>query len=178
MFFMESIYKDPSHWDSVLPKLSKIQRTCILPDIFGRQYTRKHDIAAPTPMSTPGQSICYSRKPTDKMIVCCENSKCPIIEFHYSCLEISGPLPKPWYCPSFQLLPQCKKLKKSPKKTLQNLDEALKYNSICICKAKPKVGEKLLKCHSTKCQNGNFFSFTMPSVQENAKQQQDYGGLE
>ncbi|RMX47693.1 hypothetical protein pdam_00024943 [Pocillopora damicornis] len=63
------------------------------------------------------------------MIVCCENSKCPIIEFHYSCLEISGPLPKPWYCPSFQLLPQCKKLKKSPKKTLQNLDEALKYNT-------------------------------------------------
>lgn len=108
-------------------------------------------------MSTPGQSICYSRKPTDKMIVCCENSKCPVIEFHYSCLEISGPLPKPWYCPSCQLLPQCKKLKKSPKKTLQNLDEALKYNSICICKAKPKVGEKLLKCHSTKCQNGNFF---------------------
>ena len=86
--------------------------------------------------------------------------------------------PKPWYCPSCQLLPQCKKLKKSPKKTLQNLDEALKYNSICICKAKPKVGEKLLKCHSTKCQNGNFFSFTMPPVQENAKQQQDYGGLE
>ena len=129
-------------------------------------------------MSTPGQSICYSRKPTDKMIVCCENSKCPIIEFHHSCLEISGPLPKPWYCPSFQLLPQCKKLKKSPKKTLQNLDEALKYNSICFCKAKPKVGEKLLKCHSTKCQNGNFFSFTMPPVQENAKQQQDYGGLE
>ena len=40
--------------------------------------------------------------------------------------------PKPWYCPSCQLLPQCKKLKKSPKKTLQNLDEALKYNSICI----------------------------------------------
>ena len=86
--------------------------------------------------------------------------------------------PKPWYCPSCQLLPQCKKLKKSPKKTLQNLDEALKCNSICICKAKPKVGEKLLKCHSTKCQNGNFFSFTMPPVQENAKQQQDYGGLE
>lgn len=91
------------------------------------------------------------------MIVRCENLKCPFIEFHSSCLEISGPLPKPWYCPSCRLLFQCKKLKRGPNKTLQNLDEALKYNSICICKAKPKAGEKLLKCHSTNCQNGFFF---------------------
>lgn len=80
--------------------------------------------------------------------------------------------------PKLPAPPSMQEIEKEPKKTLQNLDEALKYNSICICKAKPKVGEKLLKCHSTKCQNGNFFSFTMPPVQENAKQQQDYGGLE
>lgn len=129
MFFMERIYKDPSHWDSVLPKLTKMWRTCILPEVLGRWYTRKHDIAAPLPISTPGQSICYCRKPADEMTVRCENPKCPFIEFHYSCLEISGPLPKTWYCPSCRLLPQCKKLKKGPKKTLQNanLDEALKY---------------------------------------------------
>lgn len=131
MFFMERTYKDPSHWDSVLPKLTKMWKTCILPEVLGSWYTRKHDIAAPPPMSTPGQCICYCRKPMDKMILHCENPKCPFIEFHYSCLEISGPLPKPWYCPSYQLLPQCKKLKKNFKKTLQNLNEALKCNSIC-----------------------------------------------
>ena len=155
VLFIERIYQDPYHWDCVLPKLTKFWRTCILPEVLGRWYTRKHDIAAPPPISTPGPSICYCRKPRNEMIVSCENPKCPFTEFHYSCLEISGPLPKPWYCPICQLLPQCKKLKKAPQKTLQNLDEALKYDSICICKAKPKVGEK--KCHSTNCQNGNFF---------------------
>ena len=79
--------------------------------------------------------------------------------------------------PKLPAAPSTEQMKKSPKKTLQNLDEALKYNSICICKAKPKVGEKLLKCHSTNWKNGNF-SFTMPPVQENAKHQQDYVGLQ
>lgn len=141
-------------------------RTCILPEVLGRWYTRKHNIAAPSPMSTPGRSICYCRRPPDEMIVGCENLKCPFIEFHSSCLEISGPLPKPWYCPSCRLLPQCKKLKRAPNKTLQNLDEALNYNSICICKAKPKAGEKLLKCHSTNCQNGFFFIYNASSTRE------------
>lgn len=36
MFFMERIYKDPSHWDSVLPKLTKMWRTFILPEVLGR----------------------------------------------------------------------------------------------------------------------------------------------
>ena len=54
---MERIYNDPSHWASVLPELIKMWRTCILPEVLGRWYTRKHDIAAPPPMSTPGRSI-------------------------------------------------------------------------------------------------------------------------
>lgn len=59
MFSMERIYKDPSHWDSFLPKFTKMWRTCILPEVHGRWHTRKHDSAVPPLMSTPGQSICY-----------------------------------------------------------------------------------------------------------------------
>lgn len=119
-FFMERIYNDPSHWGSVLPKLIKMWRTCILTEVLGRWYTRKHHIAAPPPTSTPGRSICYCRRPPDKMIVRCENLKCPFTEFQSSCLEISAPLPKPWYCPSCRLLPQCKKLKRGPNKPYRN----------------------------------------------------------
>ena len=73
------------------PNLPRCGKYCILPEVLGRWYIRKHDIAAPPPMSTPGQCICYCRKPTDKMILHCENPKCPFIEFHYSCLEYLVP---------------------------------------------------------------------------------------
>ena len=35
------IYPDVRHWNSVLPKLETFWRTCILPEILGRWYTRR-----------------------------------------------------------------------------------------------------------------------------------------
>ena len=160
-FFLERIYKDISHWESVLPKLTKVWRSCILPEILGRWYTRKHEIAAPVPAGDI-KPVCYCRKPKpEESTVPCQNPKCPFIEFHLSCLGISDPLPKVWYCPSCQLLPECKKAKRVTKikpdyQKNPDFDEAMKLQSICVCKAKPVVGEKLLKCHS-QCQSGKFF---------------------
>jgi predicted DNA-binding ArsR family transcriptional regulator len=37
-FFVERIYKDTSHWESVLPKLTKVWRSYILPEILGREF--------------------------------------------------------------------------------------------------------------------------------------------
>ena len=37
-------------------------------------------------------------------------------------------------------------------------DEVIKLNTICICNAKPKPNEKLLKCHTIDvCKGGSFF---------------------
>ena len=32
---------DPGHWEVVVPKITKIWRTCILPELMFRWYTRK-----------------------------------------------------------------------------------------------------------------------------------------
>ena len=112
---MERIHKDPSHWDSVHPKRTKMWRTCILPEVLGRWYTRKHDIAAP-----PAWSICYCRRPPDEMIVRCENLKCPFIEFHSSCLEISRPPFKTMVLPKLTAAPSGQETENGPQ---QNLTE-------------------------------------------------------
>ena len=33
----------------------------------------------------------------------------------------------------------------------------MKLDAICVCHLKPKVNERLLKCHGDNCQNGKFF---------------------
>ncbi|CAH3177583.1 unnamed protein product, partial [Porites lobata] len=38
----------------------------------------------------------------------CGNPQCPLVEFHLSCLAISTPLPRGWYCPHCCRLPQFK----------------------------------------------------------------------
>ena len=32
---------DPGHWEVVVPKITKMWRTCILPELTSRWYTRK-----------------------------------------------------------------------------------------------------------------------------------------
>ena len=41
-FFNQRIFPDDEHWNSILPKLTKFWRTCILPEVLGKWYTRKH----------------------------------------------------------------------------------------------------------------------------------------
>ena len=41
IFFMERILPDPNHWETVVPKLTKVWRTCVLPELLVRWYTRK-----------------------------------------------------------------------------------------------------------------------------------------
>lgn len=41
IFFMEGILPDPNHWETVVPKLTKVWRTCVLPELLVRWYTRK-----------------------------------------------------------------------------------------------------------------------------------------
>ncbi|XP_068743620.1 uncharacterized protein [Montipora capricornis] len=104
-FFHQRILPDEQHWNSVLPKLTKFWRTCILPEVLGKWYTRKHFMAqVQTDKQPEPGGICYCRKnTTEKGVLCC-NSKCPIVSFHLSCLKIDS-IPKTWYCPHCRNLP-------------------------------------------------------------------------
>ena len=162
-FFNQRILPDVNHWQSVLPKLTKFWRTCILPEVLGKWYTRKHFLShdeGNKPSDRDG--ICYCRRSiTEESVLCC-NPKCPIRSFHLSCLKIDN-IPKTWYCPNCRVLPEFKRLKKAatqqPKTGVPTRvpSPAMSLDSICICKAKPNEGDKLLQCHNECCQNGKLF---------------------
>ena len=154
----ERIYPDHGHWKEVLPKLTTFWRTCILPEILGRWYTRKCDISDEIPQA--GVGICFCRMPSCGNTVKCGNPHCPFVEFHPSCLAISTPLPRVWYCPHCCRLPQFKRSKKGKEKSPEIMAKALSLNSICICQAVPQQSDKLLECHSDDCQSGKFFHLT------------------
>ena len=82
----EGTYRDPCHWQDVLPKLTIFWRVCILPEILGRWYMRKCDLSCKVQQALAG--ICFCRMPSDGNTVKCCNPDCPFIEFHPSCLAI------------------------------------------------------------------------------------------
>ena len=162
-FFMERIYPDINNWEITVLKITKVWRTCILPELLARWYTRKQHLEQ-IDQASQGNSpcVCYCRKQTQGKTVCCSNSKCIFKEFHYECLRISDPLPSKWYCPNCRLLPEfqtkkCKKTSKSALSKNQDSIDATKLDAICVCHSKPKVNERLLKCRGENCQNGKFF---------------------
>ena len=137
-----------------MPKLTHFWRTCILPEVLGKWYTRNH---FSQPSSLPkADRVCYCRKSTDEDCVVCCNPNCPIITFHLSCLKIES-IPKTWYCPHCRTLPQYKRTRKATKNSSSVPHSAMSLDSICICKSRPHDSEKLLQCPNESCDNGNFF---------------------
>ena len=162
-FFNQRIAPDTKHWNSVLPKLAKFWRTCILPEVLGKWYSRKHFMPHVQSDKQPETgSICYCRKKTDEQSVLCCNPKCPIVSFHLSCLKIES-IPKTWHCPHCRNLTELKKSRKAKseepkkKKGPSAPNPAMSFDFICMCKSKPNESEKLLQCQSESCENGRFF---------------------
>ena len=89
---MERIMPDPGHWEVVVPKITKMWRTCILPELTSRWYTRKQHM--PHVPSTDPKSICYCRQLSGEQTFDCSNHNCVIKKFHFSCLRMSDPIPK------------------------------------------------------------------------------------
>lgn len=155
----ERIYPDHGHMDSVLPKLTTFWRTCILPEILGRWYSRKCNVSEEIPQA--GAGICFCRMPSDGNTVKCKNCECPFVEFHVSCLAISTPFPKVWYCPHCCRLPQFKRSRKlKQNSSTEMMGRALRLDRVCNCQAVPLQSGKLLECHSEDCQSGKFFHLT------------------
>ena len=156
--FVQRIYPDVQHWNSVLPKLETFWRICILPEILGRWYTRRCTIP-PTLLSK--DAICFCRTERDEDSILCSNKDCPYQRFHPSCLSLTSiAMPKTWYCPHCCRLPQFKRkgnTRKSPKPTVVADHAVMKHDSICVCKAKPTPTDKLVECHGESCTNGKYF---------------------
>ena len=120
-FFQERVLPDNGLWYENLPKLEKFWRTCILPEILGRWYTRKLDlIPLLLPDSTqPFECYCRQIKPLNERVVCA-NSECRIKNFHKSCLSIEN-IPTEWFCPHCRKLTKYKKKKNSQQPTLKTM---------------------------------------------------------
>ncbi len=154
----ERIFPDSEHWSNMLTKLSLFWRTCILPEILGRWYTRKMDLKKELG-SNPTVGTCYCRRMSKEPTATCSNPDCPISVFHVACLCIEN-VPKSWLCPHCRKLPKflrAGKMKKKGEGVPDFVKEASSMECICLCKVKPNVGDKLLKCHNDKCSSGKFF---------------------
>ena len=162
-FFHQRILPEEQHWNSVLPKLTKFWRTCILPEVLGKWYTRQHFMAQVQNDTQPEPGgISYCRKNNDDKGVLCRNPKCPILSFHLSCLKIES-IPNTWYYPHCRKLTEFKKsrtakMKESEEKKDPSVpNPAMSYDFICMSKSKPSESEELLHCHNESCEDGRFF---------------------
>ena len=82
------------------------------------------------------------------------------MDFHRSCLALdTAAMPNTWYCPHCSRLPQFKRRKnvKLYGQSSATNQAALLCDTICICKSKATLGEKLLECHGTDCKSSKFF---------------------
>ena len=95
---VQRICPDIEHWKAVLTKVTNFWKTCVLPEVLGRWYTRKH-------------SVWFCRTATEEDTVICCNPECPIGNFHLSCFQIVSVL-KTWYCPNCRTLPKFRQKRK------------------------------------------------------------------
>lgn len=61
----QRIGPDTDHWKAVLPKVTLFWRTCVLHEVLGRWYTRKHNFSNINPPETH-DNVCFCRTVTDE----------------------------------------------------------------------------------------------------------------
>ena len=97
-------------------------KTCILPELLGKWYTKskltmQYSIMSSNPSEasadTSGcdeQKFCYCGSPEQGTMIACEHEDCPIEWFHMDCLLITTVPKGKWYCPD------CRKFTKRKRK--------------------------------------------------------------
>ncbi|XP_078349685.1 uncharacterized protein LOC144634562 [Oculina patagonica] len=71
----QRLLPDINHWTTVVPKLTNFWRICVLPEVLGRWYTRRHDVKS---KERKVDSVCYCRNATIEDTVSCSNPECQI----------------------------------------------------------------------------------------------------
>ena len=70
--FLWRIFPDINNWEITVLKITKVWRTCILPELLARWYTRKYHLEQ-IDQASQGNSpcVCYCRKPTHVIALLC-----------------------------------------------------------------------------------------------------------
>ena len=117
--YTERIF-DEMFWNDSVYKAQTFFKTCILPELLGKWYTRPScDIRAVKTDQIPGPSgandtstalqerkYCYCGGPEEGRMIGCDNEDCIIEWFHTSCLKINDIPRGKWYCPDCRRLPK------------------------------------------------------------------------
>ena len=100
---VQRICPDTDHWKADLRKVTNFWKTCVLPEVLGMWYTRKH--STPKVDHPSNNDVWFCRTATGEDTVICCNPECLIGNFHLSCLQIVSLL-KTWYGPNCRTLPK------------------------------------------------------------------------
>ena len=137
---IERIHPDQDFWLTTVAKVQRFFETSVLVELIGKFYSRtsqcskrpclessgsgtssiqegvKNDLETDEEANTTSsEEYCYCRGPEEGDMVGCDNPDCKIKWFHSTCLNMSLPKCKYWYCPDCRKLPNFKR--KSKKKT-------------------------------------------------------------
>lgn len=130
---VERIIRDEEMWSECIEHSTRFFRTCILPELLGRWYTRPcamqgnrttqqspSGAASSLSSDTSGEQrkYCYCQQPEDGLqeMIACDNPKCPIEWYHVQCLKLSKIPGGKWYCPDCRKLPELKVIRKGKRR--------------------------------------------------------------
>ena len=119
---VERIFPDKKMWEGCVQASTRFFRTCILPELPGRWYTRpsseqgtKDEPQAVHEACSLGEKVeqrlyCYCQQPEDgvKEMIACDNPTCHTEWFHTQCLRICSVPKGKWYCPDSHKIPKVK----------------------------------------------------------------------
>ena len=120
---IERISKDIDLWNDCVIKAQTFFKTCILPELLGKWYTRPSRAVQRDPQGSSvataetsdsdsnghqlvDNKYCYCGGPEEGTMIACENEDCAIEWFHTDCLMIDTIPRGKWYCPDCRKLPK------------------------------------------------------------------------
>ena len=110
---IQRIKKDQEFWDTCKSTAMEFFKTCILPELLGKWYSRADSSSTASQVETPStstgdeapKSYCYCKGPEVGKMIACDNPGCNVEWFHVKCLKIAVPKGK-WYCSDCRKLPE------------------------------------------------------------------------
>ena len=127
---IERLSKNFTFWSDRLSKAEIFIRTCILPELLGKWYTRpivpntracadsEQANAKEGEATSKELEYCYCHGPDEGPMIGCDNINCEVQWFHMKCLKITSAPRGKWYCPDCRKLPEFLTSKKKRKETI------------------------------------------------------------
>ena len=133
---IERILPDAEFWSELVSKATEFYKKCLLPELVGKFYSRS---SCPLPdhlltdtdtgivplsntnhgkeseiASISPEKWCYcgGQEEKGRPMISCDNGYCPIVWFHFDCLNISKVPSGSWYCPDCRKIEQFKPKRK------------------------------------------------------------------